>query len=298
MTVLDSLTAGQVDDVRSLIDRATEADEVGPMSEDGRLHLSHQVPGIRHLVAAGRDGDGVIGYAQLDVRDPAEGGHAELVVTPASRGVGIGRALARSLVAEAPSAGLGVWAHGDLPAAAHLAREFGFERTRELWQMRRSLAEPLPDVMIPRGVTVRTFLPGADEEAWLALNAAAFATHPEQGSWTADDLRLREDEPWFDPQGFFLAEQDERLVGFHWTKVHPAGPGTGELGEIYVLGVHPEASGRGLGSLLSLVGLHHLRGRGLDTVLLYVEAENTGAIRVYTKLGFTRFSVDVAYHRP
>jgi len=145
-------------------------------------------------------------------------------------------------------------------------------------------------------VTVRTFIPGADEEAWLAVNHRAFAHHPEQGSWTSDDLRLREEEEWFDPAGFFLAERDGQLAGFHWTKVHTDGGEHGEpIGEVYVVGVDPAHQGGGLGRALTLTGLAHLRDAGLASVMLYVDEDNIAAVRMYRALGFTRWSADVMY---
>ena len=88
------------------------------------------------------------------------------------------------------------------------------------------------------------------------------------------------------------------LLGFHWTKVHPAGDvGDDQVGEVYVLGVDPDAQGMHLGAALTDLGLAHLRGRGLGTVMLYVEESNATAVRLYEKRGFTRFSVDVAWHR-
>jgi mycothiol synthase len=123
------------------------------------------------------------------------------------------------------------------------------------------------------------------------VNRRAFAHHPEQGAWTLDDLLAREQEPWFDPAGFFLAvRQDGTLAGFHWTKVH-----NGEIGEVYVIGVDPAAQGLGLGRALTLVGLHHLRSRGLTTVTLYVDESNQAARKLYESLGFARFAVDVMY---
>jgi mycothiol synthase len=171
---------------------------------------------------------------------------------------------------------------------------------------------------MPDDVTIRTFVPGADDDPWLALNARAFADHPEQGAWTAEDLRRRMNESWFDPAGFFLAERaDSReLIGFHWTKVHGSqsghatdhphdhphehshGHGHEPIGEIYVLGVDPDAHARGLGRLLSVVGLRHLRSKGLLDVMLYVDESNTPAIKLYESLGFTRFSTDVLFSRP
>jgi mycothiol synthase len=185
-----------------------------------------------------------------------------------------------------------VWAHGDHPGAAALAERRGLLRDRVLWQFRRTLAG-VPDVPLPAGVSVRAFRPGADDAAWLDLNARAFAGHPEQGRWTAADLATRMAEPWFDAAGFLLAVDDGgKLVGFHWTKVHPDG-----LGEVYVLGVDPGGHRRGLGAALTVAGLRHLAGEGLHTVLLYVDESNTAAVALYRRLGFSAYATDVMYAR-
>src|SRR5690606_8986759 len=168
-------------------------------------------------------------------------------IHPAFRRRGLGRRLLEAALTESGGR-LRVWAHGDHPGASRLAARLGLTRARSLWQMRRSLSEPLPAVTLPEGVRLRTFEPGRDEEAWLALNATAFASHPEQGAWTLEDLKRREQEPWFDPAGFFLAERAGTLVGFHWTKVHAQAEGAdGPIGEVYVVGVDPEERGTGLG---------------------------------------------------
>ncbi len=130
--------------------------------------------------------------------------------------------LVRAITAEAGSRPVRLWAHGDLPAAAALAAGTGLTRARALWRMSRSLLVPLAEPRLAPGISVRTFVPGQDEPEWVALNGRAFAAHPEQGRWTVQDIDGREREPWFDPAGFFLAERDGRMVGFHWTKIHPA----------------------------------------------------------------------------
>ncbi|MGW5196398.1 mycothiol synthase [Streptomyces spiralis] len=287
---VSALSPDQVAAVLGLLAEAARTDGQQAVSEQGRLQLRGGArEGVSHLLLS-VDGE-LVGYAQLEDTDPVEAPAAELVVHPAHRGRGHGRALGSALLA-ASGKRLRVWAHGGHSAARHLSQVLGLTLFRELRQMRRPLTGlDLPEPVLPEGVTVRTFVPGQDDAAWLAVNAEAFAHHPEQGSLTQRDLDAREAEPWFDPNGFFLAEREGRLVGFHWTKVHPAEG----LGEVYVLGVRPGAQGGGLGKALTLIGLHHLAAQGLPTAMLYVDADNKAAVSVYERLGFTTYETDLMY---
>ena len=274
--------------VQALVADATAHDGFAPLNEQALLHLRHPQPNaVWHLL--GRADDVLAGYAHLDVsvRGPVQ---AECVVAPAYRRHGWGRALVTEALELTAPRSVQLWSHGDSPGAARLAESLGFVRVRELWQMRRPLDPDLPPLPVADRVRIRNFRPGEDDAAWLALNARAFADHPEQGAMTQADLDRRMSEPWFDPKGFFLAELDGRLVGFHWTKVHGDG-----IGEVYVLGVDPAAQGSGLGRLLTLTGLHHLRDRRLDCVLLYVESDNPAAVAVYKRLGFEVVATDALY---
>ncbi|MEG3631991.1 mycothiol synthase [Streptomyces poriticola] len=284
------LTAEQTEAVLALLAEAARYDGQPAVSEQGRLQLRGGArDGVSHLLLTA--GDELVGYAQLEDTDLVEPPAAELVVHPSHRGQGHGRALGSALLA-ASGKRLRVWAHGGHSSARHLAQVLGLTLFRELRQMRRPLAGmELPDPVLPEGVTVRTFVPGQDDAAWLAVNAAAFAHHPEQGSLSRRDLDDRKAEPWFDPAGFFLAERAGELIGFHWTKVH-ADEG---LGEVYVLGIRPDVQGGGLGKALTGIGLRHLAGLGLPTAMLYVDADNKAAVSVYERLGFTTHETDLMY---
>jgi mycothiol synthase len=186
-----------------------------------------------------------------------------------------------------------VWAHGDLPAARALAADLGLTAVRTLLNLRRPLAGLDPAPSNPAGVTVRTYTGPEDDAAILAVNNAAFSWHPEQGGWTGEQIDERTGADWFDPAGLFLAvDESGRLLGFHWTKV--ADPAAG-LGEVYIVAVSPEGQGRGLGRLLTAVGLDYLAGRGLAEVELYVEGDNVAALRTYNRLGFEENERHVAY---
>jgi mycothiol synthase len=297
------LTPSQVATVIALVDDATAADGVRPLSEHVMLHLRYGGDeSTRNLLVW--QGSELAAYAHLDVTDPVEGASTEMVVAPALRRQGFGRALI-SAALERAGGPMRLWAHGGLAEASLMAENLGFQRIRVLFQLRRSLVAPLPAVTLPVGVTVRTFQPGVDDEAWLALNARAFAGHPEQGAWTLDDLQHRIAEYWFDPAGFFLAQKvidgAPKLVGFHWTKVHGRHKhgaddhGHEPMGEVYVVGVDPTAQGMGLGRDLTVIGLEYLRGLGLQQVLLYVDESNVAAIRLYESLGFSRWDTDVLF---
>ncbi len=287
----DRLSPDDVADVIELARWAGDTDGAYPFSEHVMLHVRHggDDPAV-HLLARTSAGQ-LVGYAHIDTTDAVDGPAAELCVHPLHRRRGLGRELVLGAIEAAkPDDRLRLWAHGDHPSANALALSLGFRRARVLWQMRRSLYAPVPAPELPPDVTLRPFRPGADDEAWLRINARAFAEHPEQGRWTLADLRVRLAEPWFEAAGFLLADRGGELVGFHWTKVHGA-VRHGEadehdhdpIGEVYVLGVDPGAAGQGLGRALTLAGLRHLRDRGLDQVMLYVDESNTTAITLYQR---------------
>ncbi len=310
------LAPAQLAAVTDLVAAATDADGLHPLSEHVVLHLPLTVPGgDRHVLAwappePGTTAERLAGYAHLDPTDVVDGASGEVVVHPQLRRRGFGRRLVDHLRAQAPDDRLRLWAHGEQPGARALASSLGYVTTRQLWQMRRSLRSRLPDAALPAGYTVRTFVPGADDQAWVDLNAAAFADHPEQGGWSLTDLRHRMAEDWFDPAGFFLlvadgrrGQGDPRLAGFHWTKLHTHdtssarsdGSGHEPIGEVYVVGVAPAHRGRHLGSALTVLGLRYLRSRGLAQAMLYVDSDNAAAVRTYQRLGFTRWDVDAQY---
>lgn len=281
------LPAREQDAVRDLVAAVHRADGVAPVGEQVLRGLAGQR--AEHLLVD--DPRGVlVGYLNLAAET------AELVVHPASRRRGIGATLVQAALARGGDR-VRFWAHGTLPAAQSLAAAVGLHAVRELVQMRRTLRD-IPEHIVPQGISMRGYAGPDDIDELLRVNNAAFSWHPEQGGWAPSDIAARTGEPWFDPAGLILAVDDSTgaLLGFHWTKVHDD-----DTGEVYVLGVDPAAQGRGLGRTLTLVGLHHLAGRlghlTQPAVMLYVESDNSAAIRTYQALGFTVAAVDTAYAR-
>jgi mycothiol synthase len=289
-----ALAAEEQRQIREIIAVATDFDSVAPVGEQVLRELSHDRSG--HLVVADGSGEQVLGYLNLSAEPPDGSAMAELVVHPDARRGGIGAAMIRAALSKTDGRNR-FWAHGTLEPARATASALGLSTVRELVQMRRSLAG-IAEPTVPNGVRIRTYAGAADDAELLRVNNSAFATHPEQGGWTDADLAERRAEPWFDPDGLFLAfsERTGALLGFHWTKVHAESDG---LGEVYVVGVDPAAQGSGLGGVLTAVGIEHLSRRlsraAAPTVLLYVESDNVAALRTYRRLGFSQFSVDTAY---
>lgn len=331
LTWRNGLDKDETSEVIGLLGEAERVDEVAPAGEQVLLRLKahrdvvEQIEPVQadvrseHFVARGPDGT-LVGYAHLDTEhEPAGRLTSELAVHPDHRRAGVGAEIVTALLerAELPAEAsaedtgrLRIWSHGEHPGALRLAERFGLERTRELWRMGRgvsgsaqnpvfSAVQPaeqenaLPEFDLPSGVSIRTFRVGEDEPTVVDVNHRAFAWHPEQGEMTEEDLRAKEHEGWFDPAGFLLAvDESGTLLGFHWTKVHPD-----RTGEVYVVGVDPLRQGGGLGRALTIAGLRHLRDVGCPQVMLYVEADNGSAVRVYERLGFQRWDIDVQFGR-
>ncbi len=264
-----------------LAERAAAVDGVAPFNEATLLALRNR-DSARVLVLRTTTDGTLVGAAYASGDAPVE-----VVVDPPHRRTGIGRSIVDELLADGESE---FWAHGDLPAAQAIAASAGLDVGRTLLALRLDLVDP-PTEIVPDGVTLRTYR-ADDMDAIVAVNARAFASHPEQGSMDRADFERRTGSDWFDPSGLFLAEQNGRVVGFHWTKIE------GDVGEVYVVGIDPDAQGGGLGKALTARGLRHLYESGLRIVDLYVEGDNSPALAVYAGLGFKPHAKDVMYVRP
>ena len=281
-----------------LIARARAADGHPPFSDGALAELAtgaREVVWVDDVAAAVRT---VTGASTTSVTE------AEFVVDPDARRHGHGRAMLHRLLVDAPG-DLLLWSHGAHPGARRLAASHGLEPVRELLHLRAVVpsgaefawkthapSEPL--------ATLANSVHGA-VDALLAVNARAFAEHPEQGRLTRAEFDALAAEPWFDPEDVLLAWDGDRLAGFCWLKVEGGGPvstgsttGTGS-GEFYVVGVDPDYQGQGWGRRLVEAGMARLASRGIREADLYVEADNAPALRLYREFGFREDSIDIQY---
>ncbi|HTW10876.1 MAG TPA: mycothiol synthase [Acidimicrobiales bacterium] len=287
--------------VTELLAAATEADAHPSLGEHAWLDLVQGGrEGFAGLVAWEEGHSHPVGYAQL-TRGAPEGAAEhpswalEVVVDPHHRTVGntVAIDLVRSAIDVITSEGGGhlhLWVSQPGQFHERMAAAAGLSPGRALYQMRRKL--PVDERAT---IKVRPFEVGRDEDAWLEVNNRAFSWHPEQGGWTEATLKAREAQIWFEPAGFLLYEQDGRLGGFCWTKIHEDRGHGRPVGEIYVVAVDPDFSGHGLGRQLTLAGLDYLSARGLEEAMLYVDATNAAAVKMYVDLGFTINHIDRAY---
>jgi mycothiol synthase len=304
---LKKLTNTQQEAVLKLIAGTTAFDNTPPIAEHILLHLRHGGDKAdSHLLV--EQENQVIGYAHLDQTDLVAGPSVELVVDPKFRGAGVGKQLLAKAI-EICGKELRLWVHGDQPAANALATSFGFEKIRTVLQMSRALTDiqQLPDLGIDVGkdIMIRSFLPGIDSDAWLSLNNKVFKEHPEQGNWQLSDLNIRINEEWFDEQGFFLAEINNKIIGSTWTKIHGSHTHQHEgdieshahpaIGEIYITAVDQAYAGLGIGKVLTITALNYLKYQGLSDAMLYVDFDNKAALNLYQSLGFNQSGMDILY---
>lgn len=257
--------------LQELAEKATQIDGVAPFNEATRLASAFgDEPRIDRRF--GTD-DGRLIAAAIAFGDAP----VELVVDPLFRRRGLGGRLVESLLAEGETR---FWAHGDLPAARALAASAGLVEARTLLRLRRTGPPP----QIPTA-GVRPFRE-TDTDRVLAINAAAFADHPEQGTMDRTDFERRAMSAGLD--GLLVLEIDGEVVGFHWTKVE------GGAGEVYLIAVDPAQAGGGHGTALLAAGLRHLADAGVDDVHLYAESSSK-ALDLYYAQGFRASTQDVLF---
>lgn len=285
--------ASEPDYLAGLLERARAIDGQSPFSDQSLVELER---GERALIGSAH-GAAIFSADEL-----------ELVIDPDHRGQGLVSELVATVLGEHPDVTY-AWAHGDHPASRALAARFGFTPVRTLLQLRATLdaAPPLPhnsgspeETALPdelakptprREPAISRFRPGIDDSAWLALNAKAFADHPEQGGLTQRDLDDRMAEPWFNADDFLILWDGNDMIGFCWLKVED------DIGEIYAVGMDPARQGEGLGRVLMDAGLARIAAHGIRTVALYVEADNEPALALYQRYGFTQHTIDIRYQR-
>lgn len=283
------MDAAALDEVSELIQSAWRADGARPLNDHLWLDLREGGrQGFAGILARSDEHKHLLAYCQVSRGN--ESWSLDLIVHPHHRydTLELAPELLRKALQIVASEGGGHvhwWVFEPNNIHRQLAAEAGLQPGRQLLQMRRALPLTHDEVSSIKDFETVPFRVGVDEDAWLAVNNAAFAHHPEQGGWTHHTIASREHEPWFDADGFRMHWQNNELAGFCWTKVH-----TDQqipMGEIYVIAMHPSFSGHGAGRKMTLAGLHHLASHGITNAMLYVDADNAAAISVYNSLGFT-----------
>lgn len=283
MIELDHLSPQEQSMVEHLVDAIEQSDGVRPTNESADLVIAGRRPGSFLLATSSQQ---VVGFAVIDSRDAT----IQVGVAPEHRRQGHGTALLETALLAHP--GYAVWAFGTGEGAAALAASLVLRPVRELLQMTRPLGDET-EPQVPTGWTIRSYQ-DSDAEAIVSVNAAAFAHHPEQGKLTLAEFTDLTRQPWFSPEGLLVATPAATgaVAGFHWTKRHDRA-----TGEVYVLAVHPEHSGHGLGRVLLESGLAHLSTIGCSKVMLFVEASENRVVELYRSASFVISNTDTSYRR-
>ncbi len=241
---------------------------------------------------------------ETGVRVRLEGG-----VHPEWRGRGIGRRLlawqeARGLqllggCTEQLPGWLAVDADERATASQRLLHRAGFDVVRYFNELQRDLAAPIPELAPPAGIRFERLTADRVEAVRQAKNEA-FRDHwgsqptPEEqwetylgSSTTRQDLS-------------FVALDGERVVGLLISEVNPEewelqGARTSYIG---LVGVVRDWRRRGIAPALLAAALAAYREEGLEKTSLGVDSENpTGALSLYTRMGFELTGRELAYRK-
>lgn len=289
------------DDARDAVDLLDHAEAVidAPLVDEAERHRLEQLasdaagrPDHWHSVLARRDGEAV-GYAGVVIGDGAA--TADLaVVRDAAPCPPVVTTLLRAvstLHARHGGGPLQVWMRHAVGSDVVCALDAGYAVDRRLAVLGRRLDAAPPEPELEGDVTLRPMRAEGEDEHVVEVLAAAYGEGPD-GGWTLERFRQRRAFEWFDPADVLVLDDGVRLLGLHWTKRRGDG-----VGEVYNLAIHPDGQGRGFGRALLRAGLAHLRDRGCDDVVLWVDLDNRPGVQLYASEGFTTRWEDIAFTR-
>ena len=284
-------------DERAALAYAIDGGGEPPERRRESLRRLYRQPGAqpeRDCLTALLDGRAV-GCATLHVEEPIARGVLECGVRPEARRRGVGRALVDAASEHARGLGLHVL-DADVPegdeAAARLFEGAGFAVVRRHLHLRIERIAPPPQREAP-GRVVRP-LRREDVPALTDVQNAAFT-----GSWgycpnTPDQLDYRIYElPLDHPDDLVVVEEEGRMVGYCWSERR----GRGEPGVVGMVGVLPEAQGRGVGWAATAAALRGLAEADARPIDITVDEANEPAVRLYRSLGFEVAWRSVWYRR-
>ena len=298
------LTRADLPALLNLLLAANRAD--GNSTSETLVDLEHEFedawsdPAHDAIVLPSPDG-ALLGFGRVFVNpspnpDPDSAAYLAYSVDPIARETGLEEALLDWLEARGRERLRGSLTRRlRIARADHLTDEIdrlqrrGYRPIRYYFRMRRDVAPPLPEAMLPNEITVRTFTPEWSSALWSA-HAAAFADHWGYVIETPAEF----EEHVLGAGGFrsdltLLACAGPDVVAYSINRVpaeENARTGSPE-GVIGLLGTQRPWRGRGLARALIQESLRRFAAAGLQHAALTVDSENTtGALGLYERLGF------------
>jgi mycothiol synthase len=296
--------------VSAMLDACESVDRMGLRRTPDELRAGFHDPAVdpAHDIQLWEDEGGrVVGYGLVEVKkgDVLEG-TLRFRVHPAVRAHNLDAQVmtwAESRMGEIAQNGaarLLSMARDDDKRRKYVLEQHHYQPVRYFYQLERSLTRPINEPQFPPGFTLRQADPTQDAEAWIAMFNQTFIDH-----WDHHDLTLeeyqhqRQTDPGYTPKHDLIAiAPDGTFAALCWsiinrTEIARSGRKQALLHQI---GTRRGFRKIGLGRAMLLAALHALKEDGMESVRLYVDADNpTGATQLYDSAGFQKVFMLITY---
>jgi mycothiol synthase len=275
---------------------------------------AHSFDPLRDVVVADEDGR-MVGAARVAWREREQAvvHRIDVWVHPDRTRRGIGRRLlewgeARARASAADGSGgpghlphvFGGMTDQGNPAGVAFAAQAGYRPMRYHYEMRRNLADPIPDAPIPDGLELRPVLPADYRAVWLA-DAEAFRDHWDAAVVNEDDFTRFFAHPDIDPSLWQVAWDGDQVAGLVINGIfREENARTGiDVGWLDGVATRRPWRRRGVAGALIARSLAVLKERGMSVAGLVVDTENpTGALGLYQRFGFTAVRTWIFLRKP